>query len=111
MLTLLCQKTLICWHMGARKYVRILAITYFPVEHNSELSCTLDVGVAPKDYRGKFVEATMIFQHQTVIDPTTRKSVPLCEWKCEEDQEKHQLKCGKYPLKQMIIESTVCRIT
>ena len=82
------------------------------IDMNDDFILMLEkMGVAPEDYREKFVEATMIFQHQTVFDPTTKKSVPLCEWKCEEDQEKHQLKCGKYPLKQMMIESTVCRIT
>ena len=36
--------------------------------------------IAPPDYRRKFNEAKMIFVHQTVIDPVSKKSVALFEW-------------------------------
>ena len=36
--------------------------------------------IAPPDYRRKFNEAEMIFVHQTVIDPVSKKSVALFEW-------------------------------
>ena len=57
---------------------------------------------APCDYGQSFFEAKMIFLHQTVIDPDSRKSIPLSQWEDKNVQQKHQLKCGEYPLKLMI---------
>ena len=54
--------------------------------------------IAPPDYRRKFNEAKMIFVHQTVIDPVSKKSVALFEWEDTVENENNQSQCGKYPI-------------
>ena len=61
------------------------------------LSVVEVLDIAPPDYRQKFNEAKIIFLHQTVIDPVSKKSVALLEWEDTVEKENHQSRCGKYP--------------
>lgn len=62
------------------------------------LSVVEVLDIAPPDYRRKFNEAKMIFVHQTVIDPVSKKSVALFEWEDTVEKENNQSQCGKYPI-------------
>ena len=50
---------------------------------------------APSDYSKCFAETRIIFQNQTVINPSTYKTVPLNEFKDFMEKKVQQL-CGKY---------------
>ena len=52
----------------------------------------------PTDYRQKFLVARMVFLHQTVVHPTSRKTVPSTVWEDTSIEERHQFNCGEYPL-------------
>ena len=51
----------------------------------------------PVNYQQNFLEAKMVFMHQTCINPTSRTTVPLFEWDDLRAQNKHQFSCGLYP--------------
>ena len=54
---------------------------------------------APCDYGQLFFEAKMIFLHQTVIDPDSRKSIPLSQWEDKNVQQKRQFKVWRVSIK------------
>lgn len=61
------------------------------------LSVVEALDTEPADYIQKFIEAKIIFLHQTVIDPVSKKSIALHEWEDTSALEKYQTQCGKYP--------------
>ena len=66
------------------------------IDHSDDFQSVLEK--YPAKYQQKFQEAKLVFLHQTVIDPTSRKSVPLFAWEDITMHDKHQFNCGKYPL-------------
>ena len=66
------------------------------VKSNTDIFQVLGKKGAVAGYKEKFQRALVVFHHQTVIDPTTLKTVPLSKWDIDPPQELQQY-CGKYP--------------
>ena len=61
------------------------------------MSALLKLKNAPEGYACSFGQAKVVFNHQTVIDIATLKTVPLKKWDAAKRTDIMQYLCGKYP--------------
>ena len=67
------------------------------VDESDFLSVLQGMTHAPIEYSSDFQKAKSIFLHQTMIDPTNGRTVPLTRWDDAQTPQEYQIISGTYP--------------
>jgi exonuclease-1 len=86
-----------CDYLPNIRCVGIATAKKIVLKETDLISALLKVKNVPEGYSCSFVQAKAIFNHQTVIDIATLRTIPLKQWEAAEKTDTLQNLCGKYP--------------